>query len=107
MYVLFLLGFAFAVGHHAFYQSLNDRPANDQLSMLRYGAAFAFAAKACLVSAVIVAYRQRIWTTVRSRMLSVAALDSLFAATEDLSALLNLEVYQQAKVAITLAILVW
>ncbi|EMR63217.1 hypothetical protein UCREL1_9843 [Eutypa lata UCREL1] len=75
--------------------------------MLRYGSVFAFATKACLVSAVIVAYRQRIWTTVRSKMLSVAALDSLFAATEDFWALWNLEVYKQAKVAIALAILVW
>ena len=107
MYVFFICGFAFAVGHHLFYRSRDGQPADDQLAMLRYGTALAFATKACLVSAVIVAYRQRIWMTVQSKMLSVAALDSLFAATEDLSALWNLEIYKRAKVAITLAILVW
>ena len=107
MYVFFICGFAFAVGHHLFYRGLDGQPADDQLAMLRYGTALAFATKACLVSAVIVAYRQRIWMTVQSKMLSVSALDSLFAATEDLSALWNLEIYKRAKVAITLAILVW
>ena len=107
MYVLFLCGFAFAVGHHIFYKTLNGSPADDQLAMLRYGTALAFATKACLVSAVIVAYRQQIWMTVRSKMLSLAALDSLFAATEDFTALWNLEIYKRAKAAITLALLVW
>lgn len=37
MYVMFLLGFAIAVGHHAFYQALDGRPADNQLAMLRYG----------------------------------------------------------------------
>ncbi|RYP89845.1 hypothetical protein DL770_004056 [Monosporascus sp. CRB-9-2] len=87
--------------------TLDGHIADDQLTMLRYGTALAFMTKACLVSAVIVAYRQRIWMTVRSKMLSVAALDSLFAATEDLSALWNLEIYKRAKVAIALAFLVW
>ncbi len=107
MYVLLLFGLAFIVGHHAYYQVMEDRPADKLTVVLRYGSALAFAAKACLMSAVIYAYRQRLWMTVRGKMLSVAALDSLFAATEDLTAMWNLEIYKRAKVAIALATLVW
>ncbi|OTB09399.1 hypothetical protein M426DRAFT_50796 [Hypoxylon sp. CI-4A] len=107
MYLSFLFGVLCAIGHHIFYKTLDGRQAEDQLSMLRYGAILSIASKAGLVAAVVVAYRQRIWTTVRSRFLSVAALDSLFAATEDVTALLNFEVYTRAKVAMLLAAFVW
>ncbi|KAI1333632.1 hypothetical protein F5Y15DRAFT_338359 [Xylariaceae sp. FL0016] len=107
MYLFFLLGIACAVGHHVFYSTLNGRPAHDQLSMLRYGAVLAFATKAALVASVLVAFKQRLWNTVRSKLLSLHALDSLFAATEDLSAMFNAEVYKRAKVAMLLAVFVW
>jgi hypothetical protein len=107
MYVFFLVGFLCAMGHHIFFAYLDGRAAENQIWILRYSAAFAFATKAALVSAVIVAYRQRIWTTVRQKMLSVSAIDSLFAAAEDFYALWNIEVYKRAKIAIALALLVW
>ncbi|KAK4447953.1 putative formylmethionine deformylase-like protein, partial [Podospora aff. communis PSN243] len=75
--------------------------------MLRYGMALAFASKAGLSAAVVLAFRQRVWTTVRTKMMRVVALDSLFAATEDLWALLNWEVIRTAKVAVALAVFVW
>ncbi|KAI1644588.1 uncharacterized protein F4817DRAFT_346189 [Daldinia loculata] len=107
MYLSFLFGVACAIGHHVFYTSLNGKPAVDQLAMLRYGTVLSFSAKAGLVAAVVIAFKQRIWTTVRSKFLSVAALDSLFAAAEDASALLNIEIYKQAKIAMLLAAFVW
>ncbi|KAI2607883.1 hypothetical protein GGR54DRAFT_394580 [Hypoxylon sp. NC1633] len=107
MYMAFLFGVACAIGHHIFYKILNGTPAKDQLAMLRYGAVLSFAAKAGLVAAVVTAFKQRIWTTVRSKFLTVAALDSLFAATEDASALLNIEIYRSAKIAMLLAAFVW
>lgn len=107
MYLSFLFGICCAIGHHIFYKTLDGRPAENQLAMLRYGAVLAFATKAGLVAAIVIAFKQRIWTTVRSKFLSVAALDSLFAATEDLSALLNLEIYKRAKLAMLLAVFVW
>ncbi|KAK3311835.1 hypothetical protein B0H66DRAFT_609047 [Apodospora peruviana] len=93
-FIYFIFGFACAIGHHAFYASLNGKPANDQFLMLRYGTVLAFASKAGLSVAVIVAFQQRVWTTVRRRVMSIAALDSLFAATEDLIALLNWELFR-------------
>ncbi|OTA52768.1 hypothetical protein K449DRAFT_390743 [Hypoxylon sp. EC38] len=107
MYLSFIFGVACAIGHHIFYKSLDGKPAEDQLTMLRYGTVLSFAAKAGLVAAVIFAFRQRIWTTVRTKFLSVEALDSLFAATEDMSALLNIELYRRAKIAMLLAAFIW
>ena len=107
MYVFFLFGFACAVGHHLFYRALAGRPATDQLAMLRYGTVLAFASKASLAACMITAYRQRIWATVQSKLLSVAAVDSLFAATEDIMSLANLEVYRKATIAMILALLAW
>ncbi|KAI1211136.1 uncharacterized protein F4807DRAFT_458709 [Annulohypoxylon truncatum] len=107
MYLAFFFGVACAVGHHIFYKTLDGKPANAQITMLRYGTILSFLAKAGLVAAIVIAFKQRIWTTVRSKFLSVAALDSLFAATEDMSALFNAEVYQRAKIAMVLAMFVW
>ncbi|KAI0382315.1 hypothetical protein F5Y04DRAFT_52790 [Hypomontagnella monticulosa] len=107
MYVSFFFGVACAIGHHIFYKSLDGKPAVNQLAMLRYGTVISFAAKAGLVAAVVMAFRQRIWATVRSKFLSVAALDSLFAATEDVTAMLNFEIYKRAKIAVLLAMFVW
>lgn len=107
MYLSLLFGICCAIGHHIFYKTLDGRPAENQLAMLRYGAVLAFATKAGLVAAIVLAFKQRIWMTVRSKFLSVAALDSLFAATEDLSAMLNVEIYKRAKVAMLLAVFVW
>jgi len=69
--------------------------------------ALAFASKAGLSAAVVLAFRQRVWTTVRTRMMRVDALDSLFAASEDLWALLNWEMIRTAKIAVALAVFVW
>ncbi|KAH8666824.1 hypothetical protein BX600DRAFT_511720 [Xylariales sp. PMI_506] len=107
MYLSLVFGLCCALGHHLFYASLNNKEATNQLAMLRYGTLLSFGAKAGFVAAGVTAYRQRVWTTVRTKLISVGALDSLFAATDDMFALLNTEIYQRAKVAVFLAILVW
>ncbi|GJD04324.1 hypothetical protein ColKHC_13149 [Colletotrichum higginsianum] len=105
MYLWLVLGVACAVGHHVFYHTLDGRAADDQVRMLRYGTVLAFGAKASLGAAVISAFQQRIWTTVRSRFMTIAALDSLFAATENFVALFNWEFLKGAKAAAALALL--
>ncbi|KAK8131330.1 hypothetical protein PG984_007768 [Apiospora sp. TS-2023a] len=107
MYLFFTFGLLCAVGHHLFYKSLNGKPATDQLTMLRYGTVLAFAAKAGFVACIVTAFRQRIWATVRNKILSVAAIDSLFAATEDVTSLWNIEVYKKARIAMLLAVVAW
>lgn len=107
MYGFFIAGILFATGHHLFYYSLNGKEARDQLRMLRYGTALAFLAKACFAATVIFAFRQRAWMTVRHKILTLEAVDSLFAAADDLTALLNWEMWKNAKTAICLAIYIW
>ncbi|KAI0152659.1 hypothetical protein GGR57DRAFT_469881 [Xylariaceae sp. FL1272] len=107
MYLLYLLGILGAISHHLYYNSLDGEPADDQLNKLRYGVVLAFTAKAGLVTAVVISFKQRIWHTMRNKVLSVDALDSLFAATDSFAAMFNVEVYKHAKIAMLLAIFVW
>lgn len=107
MYLFFAFGLGCAIGHHVYYSRLDGKPAADQLQMLRYGMALSFAAKAGLSAAVLVAFHQRIWMTVRTRLLSVAAVDALFSATEDLAAFWSGEMIRNAKVAAGLALFIW
>ncbi|RGP79199.1 hypothetical protein FLONG3_2635 [Fusarium longipes] len=107
MYVLVLSGIAFAIGHHFYYRNLHGHPANDQQGKLRYGALLAFLSKACFLNAVVLAFRQRVLMMIRRKMLTLATLDSLFAASEDLTALLNWEAWVNAKFAMALTIFIW
>lgn len=55
---LWLCGFAFAVGHHIFYTSLDGKLAEDQDMVIRYGTAFAFLTKASIVASAGIAIQQ-------------------------------------------------
>ncbi|KAK4034020.1 hypothetical protein C8A01DRAFT_39499 [Parachaetomium inaequale] len=107
MYALFCFGFAFAIGHHTFYDSLDGKPADNQILMMRFGSLLSYAAKASLVAAVIFAYRQLIWVTVINNVMRLRAIDSLFAAVNEPQALLNWEFVKKARVAVCLAVLAW
>ncbi|KAK4188130.1 hypothetical protein QBC35DRAFT_473873 [Podospora australis] len=107
MYICLILGVACAVGHHVFYSTLNGKPATDQLVMQRYGTLLAFGAKAGISASVVIAHHQRVWVTVRKRILSIGALDSLFSATENLFSLFRWEMIKNAKIATLLAVFVW
>ncbi|GAB1318730.1 Formylmethionine deformylase-like protein [Madurella fahalii] len=107
MYAAFCLGIIFAGSHHAFYSSLDGKPADDQIRMMRMGGLLSYAAKASLVSSVIFAYRQQVWVTARRKRLRLRTIDSLFAAVDEFIALLNWEFAKNAKVAMALAVLTW
>lgn len=107
MYLCFVVGILFSVCHHLYYLYLDGRPAEDQTWMLRYGSFLAYAAKAGFSAAVISAYKQRVWVTVRNRFLSISALDALFAAGEDMMAMLNLGFLRGARGAYLLASFAW
>ncbi|KAM0331304.1 hypothetical protein ACHAQA_002974 [Verticillium albo-atrum] len=107
MYFFLFLGICAAMGHHFFYASLDGRLADNHIRMLRYGTALSFVAKASLAASVVLAFKQRVWLTVRRKAMSLSAVDSLFAAADDLSAIFNAEIFRQARIAIILAIYVW
>ncbi|KAK5652909.1 hypothetical protein OQA88_9387 [Cercophora sp. LCS_1] len=107
MYIGFVFGIACAIGHHIFYSTLDKQPATDQLVMQRYGTLLAFGAKAGFSTTVVTAFHQRVWVTVKKRMLSVGALDALFSITEDLEGFTSWEMISAAKIAVLLAVFVW
>ncbi|KXX76594.1 hypothetical protein MMYC01_204843 [Madurella mycetomatis] len=107
MYAAFCLGIIFAGSHHAFYSSLNGKPADDQIRMMRMGGLLSYAAKASFVSSVVFAYRQQVWVTARRKRLRLRTIDGLFAAVDEFVALLNWEFAKKAKVAMALAVLTW
>lgn len=107
MYLCFIAGMLCAVGHHLFYASLDGAPTEKQTQALRYGTFLAYAAKAGFSAAVISAFKQRAWVTVRSRFMTISALDSMFSATESMLAMLNWDFMKDAKGAFALALFAW
>lgn len=74
---LFILGVTGALMHHGFYLSLDGKEATNQLWMGRIGTGMAFFTKMCLVGTVVLAYKQRIWYTMRRKGMTVGAIDGL------------------------------
>ncbi|KAI5457582.1 hypothetical protein BGZ63DRAFT_364391 [Mariannaea sp. PMI_226] len=107
MYLFLFAGTIFAVGHHLFYESLDGIEVENQSLMLRYGTILAFCAKASLSTAVIMARRQRVWMVVRHKLIRLGTIDSMFTATEDITALFDWKAIQKARLATCLAIYVW
>lgn len=74
---LFVLGVAGACIHHGFYSSLDGKEVKAQLWMVRIGTGMAFFVKMCLVGTVVLAYKQRIWYSMRRKSMTVGAIDGL------------------------------
>ncbi|KAL2069201.1 hypothetical protein VTL71DRAFT_15539 [Oculimacula yallundae] len=113
---LLSLGVAVAVGHHFFYRHLHLKEVstdnsrwnfNSQSWAIRYGTAFAFLAKTFLAACISVAYQQHIWTTMRSKRITISGLDATFGATKDIFAFLNPTFLLNVKVGAVLAALTW
>lgn len=107
MYICFIFGVLCAVGHHLYYISLDGKPADNQTEKHRYGTILAYAAKAGFAAAVISAFKQRVWVSVRSRFMTISGLDAMFSATESMFSMLNLDFFWGAKGAFALAVLGW
>ncbi|KAG0124257.1 hypothetical protein HOY82DRAFT_588002 [Tuber indicum] len=104
---LFILGLLGALLHHWFYVSLHGKGAKDQLIMVRFGTAFAFFTKAALVGSIVLAYRQRIWYTLRTKPITVKGIDNLFALTEDPTGFYSKDGATRARVATLMALATW
>ncbi|KAI9765905.1 MAG: hypothetical protein M1840_007046 [Geoglossum simile] len=107
MVFLLLLGVLGAVSHHLFYLSLHGKPATDQLLKVRFGTAFAFFTRSMLVGSSVVAYRQRIWHTLREKAMTLNGIDSLFSVIEDPTMFGNWEMVRNAKLATLMAFTCW
>lgn len=107
MYFAFCAGVVFAGGHHIFYDKLDGKPADDQIRMMRFGGLLSYAAKASLVSSCVFAFRQQVWLTVRRKHLRLQTIDSIFSASQDITALFNWEFLKKAKVSVFLVLVLW
>ncbi|KAF8243701.1 hypothetical protein K440DRAFT_611828 [Wilcoxina mikolae CBS 423.85] len=108
MITVFLCGCLSAVAHHLFYSHLHGRPAENQLMMSRIGVAFAFFTKASLVGSVVLAYRQRVWRTLRRKPVSLNGLDALFQVVESpVWFFMGSEMFVKARVASLMALATW
>ncbi|KAK3315750.1 hypothetical protein B0H66DRAFT_604070 [Apodospora peruviana] len=67
-------------------------------NVMRYGTAFAVVTKFSLAAAVTIAFRQQLWVTLLQpgQDLSLRSLDSIFAATEDISSMFNFTFYHRS-----------
>lgn len=113
---LFIAGVLVCIGHHLFYTRLDGTPVRTledgskyytQTWIIRYGTAFAFLAKVLLAGSVVVAYKQRIWVDLRCRAHKIETIDAIFAATYDLTALMNPTLFLGAKLPLIMALIAW
>ncbi|KAF2138914.1 uncharacterized protein K452DRAFT_275818 [Aplosporella prunicola CBS 121167] len=110
MVSLLIAGIAFAVGHHFFYQSLDDTlvtSSSQQKWTIRIGTGMAFLVKATLAAAVGVAFTQYLWMIARRKAMAVGSLDSMFSLTSNPLSFANLEVLFKAKLLVLLALASW
>ena len=109
--VLFLvLSLLTAVTHHLFYFSLHHRKVfagNRQQWPVRIGAGLTFLTVALSNIAVGAAFSQYVWTTLRTKTLSLRGTDHLFALMTDATGLFSKEIITRAKSVATLALLAW
>jgi hypothetical protein len=107
----FVAGLAFALGHHAFYSSLDGQPVNawlfNQQINLAVGQAFAFLVRASLVISVGTSYWQVFWGTMLHGTLAVSQVDALAGMLGSILDLLNLKASTTRPVLIALALLSW
>ncbi|KAJ0423246.1 hypothetical protein BJY00DRAFT_310375 [Aspergillus carlsbadensis] len=105
-----ICGALLAVGHHLYYDSLDDTRVtsiNQQTWAIRIGTGFAFLIRSFLVSAVGVAAVQELWSTLRKKSIRLYGIDSMFAVMGSPIALLTWDVWVYAKTLTLLAIVAW
>lgn len=110
MIVLLFLGFGGALGHHLYYSTLDRQHAGtaaQQQWVTRIGTALAFLTQATLATAVLISRNQRVWVSLRSKFLSLYAIDALFSVTDNFFHFTNGEMIVRAKLATMMALVRW
>ncbi|KAH7186164.1 uncharacterized protein B0J16DRAFT_305840 [Fusarium flagelliforme] len=105
-----LSGLALAIGHHFFYDYLNDRiveSQNQQEWFLRIGTGLAFLVRALLSAAVGIAYTQILWRTLRSKSITIQGIDSLFGVSHTAWDFTTLELWTAAPALAVVAVIAW
>lgn len=107
----FMAGFAFAIGHHAFYRSLDGKSVDETLMSqqvnIAIGTAFAFLVRATLVLAIGAAYWQIFWGTVLRRQLLISHIDALAGILSSAADFTNLKALLGTQILLALAASSW
>ncbi|PUU80022.1 hypothetical protein B9Z19DRAFT_1045457 [Tuber borchii] len=104
---LLILGLLGSFLHHRFYRWLDGERAEDQFTATWFGNALAFLTKAALVGSITLAYRQRIWYTLRTKAITIKGIDNLFTLTENPVRFYSKDVLVRAGVATVVALATW
>jgi hypothetical protein len=118
MIALMMAGLGFGLGHHFYYRSLDGLEAvtssnhsvlgtDSEEWKIRFGTAFAVLTNAYLCTAVAVAYKEHIWTTMKKKVITVSGHDATFTALNDFFSFLNHDYLSKVKVGIALALITW
>ncbi|KAJ5436849.1 hypothetical protein N7445_007734 [Penicillium cf. griseofulvum] len=110
MVALVFSGAMFSMGHHLYYQSLDNTRVNSvdqQTWAIRIGTGFAFLIKSFFVSAIGIAGVQQMWATLRRKFVKIRGIDGMFAVLTSPLALLTLDLWMCAKTLVLLSIMSW
>lgn len=111
MLVSFSAGTALSIGHHFFYQSLNDRRVEDdnlgQQFNIGVGTAFAFLVRFFLVMAVGVAFAQVLWRRLLRNEFSISSIDSVTQLLTSIFDILSFRTLWQHRLLGALGLISW
>jgi len=104
-----LVGIAFALAHHLYYNSLNGEPVTgtSQEWAVRIGTGLAFLTKAFLIASAAISYHQHYWRVLRTRPVSVQSIDDIMGLLANPTCFFNLEVVRKAWSSALIALAIW
>ncbi|KUM58723.1 hypothetical protein ACN42_g8440 [Penicillium freii] len=117
-----LVAVAFAIGHDAFYQSLNGKPVlnaqpiallnsslnvSDQQVYLSLGTLFAFLVKVFLGVSVSTVFDQFVWKSIQTQRTRIGIIDNLLSVLKNGFTVLNLQLWKRSPISMTLALICW
>jgi len=108
-FIVLMKGAATAIGNHLFFVHFDQQPqdAIAQSTLNAISVAMAFIFKTCIGFALLTAFTQLLWLTLRERWLEATSIDRLFSSPNSLKALLHIRPATKAPVTWTLALLCW
>jgi len=107
MTAFLICGFAFSIGHHCYYTSLDGKSATHQEWAIRIGTGFSFLIKSCYAASLAIAIKQFVWARVRRTACQISTIDALFAITTDITSLLTGGLWQRTPLVALIGVVFW
>jgi hypothetical protein len=106
---LLILGIAFAIVHHFYYNSLDGHPVTEtpQEWAIRIGTGLAVLAKACLAASAAMSFQQHYWRVLRTRSISIRGIDGIMGLLSNPMYLFSWEILRNAWTSAAIALVIW